>query len=106
MSEWWRNPVLAAGVVLLTVGGGNWLVSRSKLIEYSQRSAALPPIEDPAHLESFPFLTRQTNEALLARLHRGYADTTVVDGKLDFYKVVHTGGRILTFTGALLIGLA
>ena len=106
MQSLWRQPVLTAGVVLLILGMGNWLVSHNKILEYTQQQEASNAIEQIGSLAEFHQLTPRTNATLLKRLHRGLGDSTLAEAKLDFYRVVHSGGRLISVIGLLLIGFA
>ena len=106
MQSLWRQPVLTVGIVLLIVGMGNWLVSRNKILEYTERRQASNAIGQIGSLKEFPELTPRTNATLLKRLHRGLGDATLAEAKLDFYTVVHSGGRLFSALGLLLISLA
>jgi hypothetical protein len=101
-----RHPALPVGVLLFVLGIGNWLVSQNKLIEYRHRLVSVDSIEAVGALDDFPHLTQRTNETLLARLHRGSADSGRTVAKLDFYGVVQNGGRFFTLVGFALIAFA
>ncbi len=102
-SAW--NSTLLSGVVLVSLGLGNWFVSRDKVAEYSHRAAAGNSIRTGT-LAEFENLTPRTNAALIERMHKGPNDYSLADAKLDFYRVVESGGRIFTVIGLLLIGTA
>lgn len=105
MQGFWRHPALPIGTVLLLLGLGNWVVSRSKVLEYERR-ARLPELMEPASsLEGFTRLTPRTNATLLERLHHRLGDYGVADAKRDFYTVVQSGGRLIAVVGLLLIGV-
>lgn len=106
MNELWHHPLLPVGVLLFVLGMGNWLVSRNKVFEYSHRADSGNAIHSIGSLEDFPRLTPRTNGALLERLHRGVGDYTLSDAKLDFYRVVQSGGRLLSVIGLTFIGAA
>ena len=103
MDGQWRNPALAVGFVLLVLGVGNWLVSASKIAEYTPRASVSSDEDSVVSLEEFPELSARTNRPLLQRLDRGDADYSVADAKLDFYRVVESGGRLLSVAGMLLL---
>lgn len=102
----WRNPLLACGLGLLCLGAGNWWVGWSKMEEYSQRITDAETEPEAAPLVEFPELTPGTDATLLARLRRGLDTYTVSDAKLDFYRVVDSGGRLLAVAGLLLMCVA
>ena len=106
MQGFWRHPALPVGIVLLVLGLGNWVVSRSKVLEYERRARAPEMMDRSGSLEGFARLTPRTNATLLERLHHRLADYGVADAKRDFYTVVHSGGRFIAVIGLLLIGIA
>lgn len=105
MQGFWRHPALPAGLVLLALGLGNWMVSHSKVLEYERRANAPELIQRGGSPEGFTNLTPRTNAMVLERLHRRLGDYGVADAKRDFYTVVQSGGRLIAVTGLLLIGV-
>jgi hypothetical protein len=101
-----RHPGLPVGVLLVILGLGNWVVSRSKLFEYGNRIASTDTIEHVGSLADYPELTPHTNATLLERLHRGTPNYNFTAAKLDFYTVVQSGGRVLTVVGVLVASIA
>jgi hypothetical protein len=94
-----RNPLIPVGLVLVLLGLGNWYTGHGKTIEQEQFLAQgnLPaPVQE---FEEFRELTPHTNATLLRTLQRGSDASSVLSAKLDFYKVVQSGGRILILTG-------
>lgn len=106
MGQLLRHPLLAIGVMLFILGAGNWVVSRNKLEEHMQRADSRSAIDIHQDLSEFPELTPEMNVALLERLHRGAGRYTFQAAKLDFYRVIHRGGRFLAVLGLVLIGFA
>lgn len=106
MSQLLRHPLLYVGVMLFVIGAGNWVVSRNKLAEHMQRVDSRSAIDVHQDLSEFPHLTAEMNAALLQRLHRGAGRYTYQAAKLDFYSVIHRGGRFLAVLGVVLIGFA
>jgi hypothetical protein len=103
MGALWRHPVLPVGIVLLVLGLGNAIASWSRLAEYEQRASTPDPVERPA-VDGFKRLTARTSATVLDRLHRRRSAYGVLDAKRDFYRVVHSGGRLIAIVGLLLIG--
>lgn len=101
-----RHRLLSIGVILFVIGAGNWVVSRNKLAEHMERTDSRSAIDINQDLSEFPDLTPQMNSALLQRLHRGAGRYTFQAAKLDFYRVIHRGGRFLAVLGLVLIGFA
>jgi hypothetical protein len=103
MEHTWRNPALLVGFVLLVLGVGNWLVSANKIAEYAPREAMTSTAGNEIPLDDFSPLNRWTSATLLKRLNRGDVNYTLAEAKSDFYHVVESGGRLLTFIGLLLM---
>jgi|ERR1700687_5508455 len=95
----WRNPLLPIGVLLMILGFGNWYTGVGKGSEYEQLLAAghlQAPVQD---FDGFTQLGTRTNSTLLSSLQRGSDHPALANAKLDFYKVVQSGGRILVLVG-------
>jgi len=91
--------LILVGVVLIVIGAGNWYTGVDKGDEYERLLAAgnLPTSVDD--YEDFHRLSARTAATLLAPLQRGSDEYTLANAKLDFYKVVQSGGRILILLG-------
>ena len=94
-----RNPLGPVGLVLVVLGLGNWYTGLEKSREYEQLLAAgtLPTVTE--QFAEFTELTARTNATLLTTLQKGNDEYTFVNAKLDFYKVVQSGGRLLILIG-------
>jgi len=97
-SRFWSHPLLPIGLCLLALGIGNWVVSRGKVIEYSQRLAASRAV-DPGDLSGLTRLDSRTNASLLRRLHRVPDRQEMAAAKRDFYALINNGGRVLAICG-------
>jgi hypothetical protein len=106
MGHLWRTPLLPTGIALFVLGVGNWVLSHNKIVEYTERARPSNSEVPPASFHEFAELTAQTNAMLLEPLHRGIADYSDAEAKLDFYRVVSSGGRTLALLGLLLAVLA
>jgi len=94
-----RNPLLPVGLFLVILGFGNWYTGHDKSIEYERLlgNGNLPsPVED---VEDFRELNERTSATLLGSLQSGSDEYTVANAKLDFYKVVQSGGRMFILLG-------
>jgi hypothetical protein len=94
-----RNPLMLVGLVLIVIGFGNWYTGVDKGAEYERLLAtwSLPtPVDD---YEDFEHLNARTATTLLDPLQRGSDEYTLANAKLDFYKVVQSGGRLLILLG-------
>ncbi len=105
MQGFWRHPALPIGILLLVLGLGNWMGSRSKVLEYERRARAPELVERTGSVEGFKRLTPRTSATVLERLHHRLGDYGVADAKRDFYTVVSSGGRLIAVIGLLLIGI-
>ncbi len=95
----WRNPLLPIGLLLVVIGFGNWYTGRDKGAEYEQLLATGNIPAPDAHFEEFTQLNAHTTATLLSPLQRGSDQHALVITKLDFYKVVQSGGRMLILLG-------
>ena len=94
-----RSPLLPVGLLLVIIGFGNWYTGQDKGAEYERLLATgnLPaPVEQFA---DFHELNAHTTATLLSALQRGTDEYTIVNAKLDFYKVVQSGGRLFILFG-------
>jgi hypothetical protein len=94
-----RNPPMLVGVLLIIIGLGNWYTGVDKGAEYERLLAtwSLPtPVDD---YDGFSHLNAHTATTLLEPLQRGSDEYTLANAKLDFYKVVQSGGRLLILLG-------
>lgn len=94
-----RNPLVPVGVLLMIIGFGNWYTGIDKGAEYERLLAAGNPPTTIDDYEDFDHLTARTTATLLDPLQRGSDEYTLANAKLDFYKVVQSGGRMLMLVG-------
>ncbi len=94
-----RGPLLPVGLLLVALGIGNWYTGRDKALEHEQMLAAAKLAAPVEHFEDFGHLTARTTGTLLSSLQRGDDEYTIVTAKLDFYRVVQSGGRLMIFLG-------
>jgi hypothetical protein len=93
------SALLPVGVLLMVLGAGNWYTGISKGAEHEALLAAGNIPTTAASFDEFPELSARTTATLLQRLQRGSDQETLISTKLDFYRVVLTGGRMLTILG-------
>ena len=92
------SRVLIFGIVVFTLGAGNWAFGASKAVQYKARQ--LEAIRLGGLEVSRPF--RGTASILDERteMHEFYEDSVT---RYRYYKVVRRGGRFLMSIGGLLI---
>jgi len=95
----WRNPFFPVGLFLVVLGLSNWYTGRDKSVEYEQLLLAGKLPAPTQHFAEFPELNAHTTATLLRPLQRGNDAQTLVGTKLDFYRVVQSGGRMLVLVG-------
>ena len=93
------SPLLLVGVLLIILGIGNWYTGISKGAEHEEMLAAGNNAAPAAGFNDFPELNAHTSVTLIEPLQRGSNRQTLISTKLDFYRVVQSGGRMLTILG-------
>jgi len=94
-----RNPLLPVGLLLIILGVGNWWTGAARGHEYEELLARGPLPANLADFDEFQELTARTNAMLLNPIQRGSDESTFANAKLDFYKIVQSGGRVLVLMG-------
>ena len=94
-----RNPLLPVGLLLVILGFGNWWTGCARGHEYEVLLASGPLPANLAAFEEFDEIDARTNVTLLDPIQRGNDESTFANAKLDFYKVVQSGGRVLVLAG-------
>jgi len=102
----YSSNVLVAGILLLTLGLGNWVVGAVQVTQYGSllRSNSKTGLEES--YRSFQELTSQRNKAILRRINEDREKYNAARVKLDFSYVVLRGGRLLFLLGLVLTLLA
>ena len=94
-----RNPLIPIGLLLVVLGLGNWYTGITRGAEDKALLASGKLRVPVVSSEDFPELNDHTTATLLQPLRRGSDQHTLVSAKLDFYKVVQSGGHILFLLG-------
>lgn len=99
----YSSRVLVAGILLLLLGIGNWIVGAVQVTQYRDllRSHSKTGLEES--YRSFQELTREKNQGILRRINEDREKYNAARVKLDFSYVVLRGGRLLFLLG---LGLA
>lgn len=95
----YSSHVLVAGVILLCLGLGNWIVGAVQVTQYRKllESHSRTGLEES--YRSFQELTRERNQGILRRINEGRERYNAARVKLDFSYVVLRGGRLLFLLG-------
>ena len=94
-----RNPLLPVGLLLVVLGFGNWWTGCARGHDYEVLLAGGPLPANLADFDEFDQLDARMNATLLTPIQPGSDETTFANAKLDFYKVVQSGGRVLILAG-------
>lgn len=99
----YSSHVLVAGIILLFLGLGNWIVGAVQVTQYRKllESHSRTGLEES--YRSFQELTRERNQGILRRINEDREKHNAARVKLDFSYVVLRGGRLLFLAG---LGLA
>lgn len=92
--RWYKSTLLVTGLVLLVLGIGNWVTGTVRLREHEAIVRAPSPTPH-----------------VVARPHAGVAGSSqeeieIARGRMDFYHVVASGGRLMTLVGFVLVTFA
>lgn len=82
------------------LGFGNWYTGLDKTSEYERLLKAQEHPTAGSNVDEFPELTPRMNTTLLRPLQRSGGGFTMVAGKLDFYRLVRTGGEMMMLAGS------
>ena len=99
-----HNPLLPVGLLLVILGFGNWWTGYARGRDYELLLAGGPLPANLAAFDEFDQLNGRTNATLLNPIQRGSDESTFANAKLDFYKVVQSGGRVLVLAGLFCAG--
>ncbi len=94
--------LLVAGLMLLLLGIGNWVVGAVQITKYQGllRNTAKTGLEES--YRNFQELDLRKNEEVLQRINKDKEKYNTARVKVDFYYVVLGGGRLLFFIGLFL----
>ncbi len=95
----WR---IIAGVVLILLGTGNWLVGLNGIVQYRRMVVASPPSAEM--YRNFDELDARTDGAVLAPLTQDERTISYGAAQMDFYHAVYLTGCIL-FAMGLMVSL-
>ncbi len=98
----YSSYLLVAGLMLLLLGIGNWIVGAVQIIKYQRllRNTAKTGLEES--YRNFQELDLRKNEEVLRRINKDREKYNTARVNVDFYYVVLGGGRLLFFIGLFL----
>ena len=97
------NPYFAAGVVLVLLGAGNWIVGVVQVAQYRALVEAGSKTRPEGGFRDARELAPGENRRILGRIHEEQERYDAARVKLDFFHVVRRGGLLLFMVG---LGLA
>lgn len=95
----YSSHVLVAGVILLFLGLGNWIVGAVQVTQYRKLLASHSRTGLEENYRSFQELTRERNQGILRGINEDRERYNAARVKLDFSYVVLSGGRLLFLLG-------
>ena len=98
----YSSYLLVAGLMLLLLGIGNWIVGAVQITKYQRllRNTAKTGLEES--YRNFQELDLRKNEEVLRRINKDRNKYNTARVKVDFYYVVLGGGRLLFLIGLFL----
>lgn len=98
----YSSYLLVAGLMLLLLGIGNWIVGAVQITKYQRllRNTAKTGLEES--YRNFQELDLRKNEEVLRRINKDRGKYNTARVNVDFYYVVLGGGRLLFFIGLFL----
>jgi hypothetical protein len=91
---WYKSTTIVAGIVLVLLGGGNWITGTIRLREHE--AVATTPLPTP-QADARPSARRKGASE---------EEVEIARGRMDFYHVVASGGRLMTAAGFVLLTFA
>jgi len=97
---------LIAGLILMLLGAGNWLVGLTKTEQYSHILARASQSGFDQSYLSFEELDDRSDSAVLAPLTRQEREVSYANAQMDFYHATFLTGQILFALGVLVSAIA
>ena len=92
---------LIGGLILMLLGGGNWLVGLTKTEQYSHILARASESGFDQSYLSFDELDDRSDSAVLAPLTQQERNVSYANARMDFYHATFLTGQILFAVGLL-----
>jgi len=97
---------LIAGLILMLLGAGNWLVGLTKTEQYSRTLARASQSGFDQSYLSFDELDDRSDSAVLAPLTQQERNVSYANARMDFYHATFLTGQILFALGLLVAVIA
>ena len=98
--ELYNDWSIVAGVVLILLGAGNWLVGLNGIVQYRRMVIASPPSAEL--YRNFDELDARSGGAVLAPLTQDERTISYAAAQMDFYHAVYLTGCILFALGLII----
>jgi hypothetical protein len=98
----WR---IIAGVVLILLGTGNWIVGLNGIVQY-RRLVIATPYSNTELYRNFDELDARTDGAVLAPLNQEERTVSYAAAQMDFYHAVYLTGCFLFALGLMVAAMA
>jgi len=92
--RWYKSTLLISGLVLIALGAGNWITGIIRMREHEAIVMAPAPA---GRGDARPHARRRGSSQ---------EEVEIARGRMDFYHVVASGGRLMTLAGAVLLTFA
>jgi hypothetical protein len=93
-APWYKSTLLVVALVLVVLGTGNWITGEIRLREHE--AIVSTPAPTP-HGDAQPHGRRPGSSQ---------EELEIARGRMDFYHVVASGGRLMTLAGLVLLTFA
>jgi hypothetical protein len=94
----WR---IVAGLALMILGAGNWIIGLQRTQQYSQMIAATAHTATGTDYRSFDELDAGTGVAVLEPLTSEQRKVSYATARMDFYHATFLGGQVMVVLGLL-----
>ena len=92
--RWYKSALLITGAVLVALGAGNWITGTIRMREHE--AIVMAPAPTP-RADTRPHARRRGSSQ---------EEVEIARGRMDFYHVVASGGRLMTLAGVVLLTFA
>jgi len=101
LTDIYRDWRIVAGVALIALGAGNWIIGLDRTEQYSQMAAAPSHPESATDYRSFDEIDAGKGGAVLEPLTIQQRELSYATARMDFYHATFLTGEALTIAGLL-----